>query len=96
MVNYIREVKSMHNKSDKPKRRYFREIDELGRVVPPAPFRKKLHIKPGDELEFWLDGETIVMKKVENSCSLCGKTGDLILFKEGFLCKNCQKELKNY
>ena len=51
------------------KKQYFRELDELGRIVPPVAFRKKLHIEPGDALEFWMDNDTIVMKKVEPSCT---------------------------
>ena len=76
------------------KKQYFRELDELGRIVPPVAFRKKLHIEPGDALEFWMEGDTIVMKKVEPSCTFCGKKIDVITYKDSNICKTCLEELK--
>lgn len=46
-----------------------RRIDELGRIVIPKEIRKSLRIKNGDNLEIFLDGETINLRKysqVEN------------------------------
>ena len=40
-----------------------RRIDELGRIVIPKEIRKTLHIKNGENLEIFIDGETIVLKK---------------------------------
>ena len=39
-----------------------RKIDDLGRVVIPAEFRRTLGIHEGDELEISLEGEQIVIK----------------------------------
>lgn len=38
-------------------------IDDLGRVVIPREIRHRLHIKEGDPLELYLDGDTIGLKK---------------------------------
>jgi AbrB family looped-hinge helix DNA binding protein len=39
-----------------------RKIDDLGRVVIPAEFRRTLGVHEGDELEILLEGEQIVIK----------------------------------
>jgi AbrB family looped-hinge helix DNA binding protein len=39
-----------------------RKIDDLGRVVIPAEFRRTLGIHEGDELEISLEGEQVVIK----------------------------------
>ena len=76
------------------KKQYFRELDELGRIVPPVAFRKKLHIEPGDALEFWMKDDTIVMKKVEAVCAFCGSKTAVISFKDSNVCKACIEQLK--
>jgi AbrB family looped-hinge helix DNA binding protein len=40
-----------------------RRIDDLGRVVIPKDIRKKLHLKENDPVEYFLDGDSIVLKK---------------------------------
>ena len=40
-----------------------RRIDELGRIVIPKEIRKTLHIKNGENLEIFINDETIVLKK---------------------------------
>lgn len=72
----------------------FRRIDELGRVVPPAEFRSVLHIAPGDEIAFWLSGQTIVMQKLKPSCAFCGTSANLNSFKESYICKECLSGIK--
>lgn len=40
-----------------------RRIDELGRIVIPKEIRKNLRIKEGENLEIYIDNETIILKK---------------------------------
>lgn len=40
-----------------------RRIDELGRIVIPKELRKTLRIKEGENLEIYIDGENIILKK---------------------------------
>ena len=40
-----------------------RRIDELGRIVIPKEIRKSLHIKNGENLEIFINEDTIVLKK---------------------------------
>ena len=40
-----------------------RRIDELGRIVIPKEIRKNMRIKSGDNLEVFLEGDDIVLRK---------------------------------
>lgn len=40
-----------------------RRIDELGRIVIPKEIRKTLHIKNGENLEIFINDDTVVLKK---------------------------------
>ena len=41
-----------------------RKVDDLGRVVVPAEVRRVLAINVGDPVEFYTDGESIIIKKL--------------------------------
>ena len=40
-----------------------RRIDDLGRVVIPKDIRKQLHLKENDPIEYFINGDTLVLKK---------------------------------
>ena len=40
-----------------------RRIDELGRIVIPKEIRKNLKIREGDQMEFYVEKEYVVLKK---------------------------------
>lgn len=44
-----------------------RRIDELGRVVIPVEIRKYLNIKEGENIEFTLDNDAIILQKKSSS-----------------------------
>ena len=69
-----------------------RRTDKLGRIVIPIEIRKKLKIKPYDELEMFSEGENIILKKFEESCTFCGSTINLIRQKDKLICEKCIKE----
>ena len=70
-----------------------RKVDELGRVVLPVELRRTLQIEERDSLEISLNGETIVLQKVQNSCTFCGAKEDLLAFSGKQICKRCRKAL---
>ena len=72
-----------------------RRIDELGRIVIPKEIRKKLEIEIKDPMEIYVDGHAITLKKVEENCIFCGKSKDLISFKDKMICKNCLESLNS-
>ena len=47
-----------------------RRIDELGRIVIPKEIRKNLRIKNGENLEIFVDGDSIILKKFSQIESL--------------------------
>ena len=71
-----------------------RKVDELGRIVIPMELRNKLKIDEKDALEIYLENNSIILKKVEDSCVFCGKKKDIFLYKEKPICQNCFNELK--
>ena len=50
-----------------------RRIDDLGRIVIPKEIRKNLRIKEGDNLEIFVQGEEVILKKY----SMMNKINDL-------------------
>ena len=47
-----------------------RRVDDLGRIVIPKDIRKSLRIRDGESLEFFVDKETISLKKFSTSVDL--------------------------
>jgi transcriptional pleiotropic regulator of transition state genes len=70
-----------------------RKIDDLGRVVIPAEMRRLFHIHEGDTLLIGVDGDAIVVRKLEATCTFCGSTDDVEPFKGKGVCATCRKEL---
>lgn len=73
----------------------FRRVDALGRFVLPMELRKSLAIGQDDYLQIFLDGDSIVLRKSQLSCVLCGKTEELTDFHDKKICRDCLEELKN-
>lgn len=73
-----------------------RKVDELGRVVLPVEVRKKFDIYEKDPLEFFVEEDQIILRKMQISCALCGNQDKEILkpYKEKYFCICCLKELK--
>jgi len=71
-----------------------RRVDELGRVVLPIELRNKFEITEKDPLEIFVDGSSIVLKKVQDSCVFCGKGKQLKEYKGRMICESCLKDVK--
>ena len=71
-----------------------REVDNLGRVVFPAELREMLGIEKGDPLEFFVDGEKIVLRKYYSGCLFCGNLEGLTDIKGKKMCRTCLEESK--
>jgi len=72
-----------------------RKVDELGRVVVPIELRNKLNINVKDEVEIYVDGSSIILKKFEPNCIFCGNTKNLIEYKDKLICKKCLENINN-
>lgn len=66
-----------------------RNLDDLGRYVIPMEIRKSLDIKEKDPIEFFMEGDSIILKKFEACCTFCGATKDIIRFKGKNICLQC-------
>jgi len=71
-----------------------RKVDELGRVVLPVEMRRTLDIKIKDPVEIYAEGESIVLRKYQETCVFCGKGKKLVAFKNKQVCQDCINLLK--
>jgi transcriptional pleiotropic regulator of transition state genes len=70
-----------------------RKIDDLGRIVIPAETRRLFKIREGDYLTIAVEGDSIVIKKLEATCTFCGSTEDVSAFKGKGVCATCRSEI---
>ena len=70
-----------------------RNIDALGRIVLPKELRQNLRINIQDPLEIFEENESIILRKYEPFCILCGSGKDITLYKSKKICKECIKSL---
>ena len=70
-----------------------RKIDELGRVVIPIEIRNKFNINEKDEVEIYVDGTSIVLKKIEPNCIFCGSKKNLVDYKDKLICEKCKNSI---
>ncbi len=72
-----------------------RQIDKLGRLVLPSDIRKALDLKNGvDSVEFFMDNDSVIIKKYRLTCIFCQSDENLISYKNQAVCRNCMEELK--
>ena len=76
-----------------PAEHYIRTIDELGRVVVPVEFRRRLGLTDGSPLEMFVDGDAIFLAAYHEGCMFCGGPLDFGRFRGKPLCKSCANEL---
>ncbi len=71
-----------------------RKFDENGRFVIPIEVRRMLDLdNPGDAMEVFLDGESIVLKKYSPSCIFCGNASDVVVYRDKRVCGECLRKL---
>ena len=70
-----------------------RKVDELGRIVIPMELRNKLEIAERDDLEIFVEGSSIVLKKYNSSCTFCGSDKDLFTFGDKLICSKCKDKV---
>jgi len=71
-----------------------RPIDELGRIVIPKEIRNALDLRPKDEIEIYIDGDNMIMRKAVACCALCGAKEELFQVENGYICANCAEKIK--
>lgn len=73
-----------------------RKVDELGRVVLPIELRRTLDIVERDELEIYMDGDRIILKKFEPSCIFCESARELVSYRGKNVCQECIRSMGKY
>jgi len=70
-----------------------RKIDDLGRIVLPAETRRLFNIREGDQLAISVEGDNILIRKLEDTCTFCGNTKDVDSFKGKGICARCRSQI---
>lgn len=71
-----------------------RELDSLGRIVIPKETRDLLGIRLEDPIEFFVDENTIIVRRYKSNCCLfCLESGDLVHFRNQLVCRSCMREV---
>lgn len=70
-----------------------RSMDSVGRIVVPKEMRKALGINDGDDVEILYLNNSVVLKKHEISCKICGSSKNLIRYRDAYICRRCISEL---
>ena len=71
-----------------------RRVDDLGRVVVPRELRRSLQIENGDEVETFMEGDRVILKKYEPGCVICGSMDNLVDFRGRPVCGMCRTMLR--
>ncbi len=71
-----------------------RKVDELGRVVLPIELRKVLYIGTKDALEIFTEEDTIILRRYNPLCYICGGSDGLVNYKNKRVCSECIEDSK--
>lgn len=71
-------------------------IDDLGRVQIPKTLRRTLEFESGSflEAEVHEGKQELVLHKIRDHCAFCGATGNLLSFKNHYICPSCAQALR--
>ena len=72
-----------------------RKVDELGRIVLPIELRRTLEINEKDDLEIYVEGASIILRKYRPTCVFCNGAKNIIKYKGKNICPRCLKGIKN-
>jgi len=70
-----------------------RNVDDLGRVVIPIELRKTMDLNINDPMEFFTDGDNIILRSYNTGCQFCGSEKNRIYYKDKFVCESCINRL---
>ncbi|WDL99789.1 AbrB/MazE/SpoVT family DNA-binding domain-containing protein [Alicyclobacillus sp. ALC3] len=71
-----------------------RAVDPLGRVVIPKELRNTMEIPMGTSLSVFTEDDTIVLRKYEPGCAVCGEMENVSRFHGKLICAQCVTALK--
>ena len=68
-------------------------LSQKANLEVPKEIRERKDINVKDEMEFFINGNEIYLKKIENTCCICGNSKELIEHNGKLICKECINEL---
>lgn len=69
--------------------------DNVGRIVLPKSIRKEFLLIDGDDfVEIFTEQDSILLRKYERNCVICGQNEGLISVKGKKICKDCLEEIR--
>ena len=72
-----------------------RPVDELGRIVIPKEIRRSFKIEDKDLLEIFIDGDSIILKKAEAICAICGSNEQIEAIDDKLICRKCIQKINS-
>ena len=72
-----------------------RHVDEMGRLVVPKSIRTKLGLSNGSAVEFFVEGDQVILTKFSSACIFCDGTEDLSEFSGRCICRACIEKIKS-
>ena len=70
-----------------------RKVDDLGRIVLPIELRRTLDIAERDELEIFMEGDQIILRKFEPACIFCASDRKLVDYNGKNVCRDCIRKM---
>lgn len=70
-------------------------VDQLGRIVLPAEYRRELHIESGEEIGITISANQIIIKKAGLGCDFCNSEETLAPIGNLHACRSCIERLRN-
>lgn len=65
-------------------------VDKMGRFVIPKKLRCEMALNTGTELEIYVNGNSVILEKLENRCVFCRQKEDLRATLNGlYVCTKC-------
>ena len=70
-----------------------RKVDNLGRIVLPDELRRTLDIDIHSDVEIYVEGDQVILKKYVPDCIFCGSRENVTLFEDKYICKECREKI---
>ena len=68
-------------------------VDNLGRIIIPAPIRRACGMERGESIEMVVIDEGLLLRKYQPGCIFCGNILDLTMFGGKMICRECIKKM---
>jgi AbrB family transcriptional regulator, transcriptional pleiotropic regulator of transition state genes len=71
-----------------------RKVDNLGRLIIPKELRKTMDLPEKTPIEIFTEGDSIILRKYQPACIICGQAKGVTEFKGKRICKGCRDDIR--